>query len=1172
MRWGMGAVAVIALSGYCNAATQQNQDRSSASFIEADIADRAKRFYESRRAAAHSRMPDTLYASTPSLPVSPHASNPDAGARKGLSPERYHSVVPLFRKRSDADEDETAEDVFREHVSPVVQAKCINCHVEGGVSAATRLVFVRSSNGNHEALNRQQFEDLLAELDDGGNVVLNKIRGVGHGGGIQTPAGGQEFSRFERFLALLAGGEENVQVALTPATLFEGVGFMRSRQTLRRAALIFSGRVPTPQEYAEIPEIGLPASIRNLMTGPGFHEFLIRASNDRLLTDREGGVLDAGSHGPLIEYINKTSTYCEDAALGGDGSEWHEWDEAVQYAAVRAPLELIAHVTRNDLPYTDIMTADYIMANPQAAEAYGATTEFNDSTDVHEFKPSRFASYHLVDDSRMVREALADSDCQGYVDDPGNLPLDYPHAGILNSPVFMQRYPTTATNRNRARSRWTYYYFLGLDVEKSASRTTDPAALADTNNPTLNNPACTVCHTVLDPVAGSYQNYDEGGRYRTAWGGMDSLDGFYKDNPPGGDDFLIEARSREERETVSTEGYLRSGDNTVGIKYVNDYSWSHIGLDWLTVRNERGGLVNRYKLGNLKDAHCGGPEDGYFQLNPGCVLGVPVTVPSDGTYAVEVEAWNWDDDRRYPGRLRIWAPGYIYREGDTWYRGMRSPGFRTELAPSPDNSVQWLAEQIIADQRFAEATVKFWWPAVNGSEVATPPAEAADADFEGMLLAANAQAAEVTRLARGFRRGMRGGDPFNLKDLLVELVFSKWFRAQSMPDDDPVRTVALLDAGAKRLLTPEELARKTLALTGVQWGRYWRQPWHRLGEQRHALTSEYGTLYGGIDSDGITTRARDMTAVMAGVAKSHAVEVSCPVVLKEFYLLPDRKRRLFGGIDHWVTPVLEFGEVFGIAASTAADAETLAVERSLSTGSKILRLTFENDFYSDLQQADRNVRLDRVILSNVDDASVVTSYEFEDHAGNECGVAEGDHYLLWGGGNDCALQVPLKVPSAGTYAVEVVAWADQAGDELPRLRVRMESNNRSSIGARRIKRKLAELHDKLLGVRVGIGSTDVSKAYELFLEVWNRKSVLEDDWFLSETDCDWQHDQYYLEELLDGFRVRYKHEHGGWHYDWNGERTDEFWEDKDLSDPEGVARTWTVVLMALLMDQRYLHL
>ena len=40
-----------------------------------------------------------------------------------------------------------------------------------------------------------------------------------------------------------------------------------------------------------------------------------------------------------------------------------------------------------------------------------------------------------------------------------------------------------------------------------------------------------------------------------------------------------------------------------------------------------------------------------------------------------------------------------------------------------------------------------------------------------------------------------------------------------------------------------------------------------------------------------------MTSVMAGVAKRHAVRTSCPVVLRELFLLPDEDRRLFDGID-----------------------------------------------------------------------------------------------------------------------------------------------------------------------------------------------------------------------------------------------------------------------------------
>ena len=252
------------------------------------------------------------------------------------------------------------------------------------------------------------------------------------------------------------------------------------------------------------------------------------------------------------------------------------------------------------------------------------------------------------------------------------------------------------------------------------------------------------------------------------------------------------------------------------------------------------------------------------------------------------------------GFARLSVSANEYQVGDTWFRDMRTPGFKGELAPNSDNSVQWLARQIVADPRFAEATVKFWWPALMGSEVTRPPEEEEDAGFEGQLLAATAQAAEVTRLADGFRRGFHGGSAYNLKDLLVEIALSKWFRADGVTDADPIRHIALRGAGARRLLTPEELARKTASITGVQWGRSaetLRIGWQYENRFRSALTSEYRLLYGGIDSDGVTERGRDLTSVMAGVAKRHAVAVSCPVVMREFYLVPEADRQVFDGID-----------------------------------------------------------------------------------------------------------------------------------------------------------------------------------------------------------------------------------------------------------------------------------
>ena len=813
--------------------------------------------------------------------------------------------------------------MFHDYISePIIQAKCVNCHVQGGVSGHTRLVFVQASDTvDHETRNLQAIQDLLDDLadDDGVSYVLNKIQGVAHGGGAQVPVGSAHFVNMERFLGLL--GEPIMRARLTPETLFDTVVLASDRKTLRRASLIFAGRIPTDEEYAAVEggdEWALRATIRGLMEGPQFHEFLLRASNDRLLTDRpDPMIIDPTADTGFVDFSNEAYRRAKAAHETGKMREDYDWGNRVQFGFRRAPLELIAHVVQNDLPYTEILTADYVMANPEAAAAYGASTRFSDSADPHEFRPSRIEKHYRKGEG--FEKGFDPLLMSTYVLNPGSLRTDYPHAGILNTNVFLKRYPSTATNRNRARARWTYYHFLGFDVEKSASRTTDPVALADTNNPTLRNPACTVCHSVLDPVAGAFQNYSDDGYYKHNWGGLDSLDDLYKEGKAAAK--AVQAESWENRETLVWPLTLLAGTETLRVLYTNPFhdedsgEGGRVHLDRLTVADARGDEIANYEFEDLEPpaghfGACGAVEDDnpatgdrdHLYLWWGgleCGLFIDVEVPADGSYEVEVVAWSNGYYEQYgnDGFARLSVSSNEYQVGDTWYRGMRAPGFNGKLAPKSDNSVQWLARQIVADPRFAEATVKFWWPALMGSEVTRPPEDAGDADFEGQLLAANAQGAEVTRLADGFRRGFHGGLAYNLKDLLAEIVLSKWFRADGVTDEDPIRLAALHGAGARRLLVPEELARKTAAIMGVQWGRsvYIGQEYEN--QFPSSLTDEYRLLYGGIDSDGVTERGRDLTSVMAGVAKRHAAAVSCLVVMREFYLVPDAQRRLFAGID-----------------------------------------------------------------------------------------------------------------------------------------------------------------------------------------------------------------------------------------------------------------------------------
>ena len=189
-------------------------------------------------------------------------------------------------------------------------------------------------------------------------------------------------------------------------------------------------------------------------------------------------------------------------------------------------------------------------------------------------------------------------------------------------------------------------------------------------------------------------------------------------------------------------------------------------------------------------------------------------------------------------------------------------------------------------------------------------------------------------------------------------------------------------------------------------------------------------------------------------------------------------------------------------------------------------------------------------------------------AGNCC-TENGDNFALWGQGT---LAVPIELPAEGSYTIEVVAWADQAGDELARLTIAVESDVEGTRGENAIRSKLVELYDKLLGTQVTPRSPRIEPAYQLFVEELERAREDEDTWF-NPWDCSWAWDQSFFEGLLDGAVVEYEDENTGWrwnNYDWD--RLNEFVNARDWSDFHHTARAWTVVLAYLLMDYRYLYL
>jgi hypothetical protein len=323
--------------------------------------------------------------------------------------------------------------------------------------------------------------------------------------------------------------------------------------------------------------------------------------------------------------------------------------------------------------------------------------------------------------------------------------------------MWLNRFPSTPTNRNRHRARMVYKFFLGTDVLRLGERPIDPTSIK-TVNPTMNNPNCTVCHTVIDPVAGALQNFQA---------------------------------------------------NDIG-----DYQ-------------------------PLIDTDLG-----------------------------------------------------------TWYPDMRLPGFGETQMPEGQEatSEQWLAQQLVADERFSRAAVNIVWKGVMGSEPLTEPFDAAQPGYAEALKAFEVQ----DRLLKGIAKKFADSN-YNLKVVFKEIIKTDYFRAKNVVGEiEESRALEIEKLGTAHFLTPEQLNRKIEAVTGY--------PWRGQPDQQDLLLDGnwYRIFYGGIDSDSIVTRISEPNGIMSNIALRMANEMSCVSTARDFAKDPS-DRLLFPYVETSFVPQDENG-------------------------------------------------------------------------------------------------------------------------------------------------------------------------------------------------------------------------------------------------------------------------
>lgn len=372
----------------------------------------------------------------------------------------------------------TTQDAFAHDVwAGFMSTSCLQCHSPDGVAVVqenARFVLQPAAYPDFLTANLNSVRQMAKTDFEGKSLLLIKPLGEhGHGGGKVLDAKSDEYAALERLVETLRAGTEETCGGETKAKMPDHVQLLSPAQTLRRTMLHFAGRLPTPEETAKVEGGGLAALdgvFEQAMKEPLFLERLDELFNDVLLTDKFRRNRDA------LDLLN-TTEYPAAKRIRDGWSELSSTERARYNDAIaREPLRLVRHVVENDLPFTEILTADYTLVDDALAEVYG-----------------------LDDGATGVRKAKIATATGTAI----------PHAGVLTTPAFLNRYPTTPTNRSRGRASLLLRTFLATDLLKIADRPIDISQITAKDNPTLNHESCIVCHRVMDPIAGAFRGWDE---------------------------------------------------------------------------------------------------------------------------------------------------------------------------------------------------------------------------------------------------------------------------------------------------------------------------------------------------------------------------------------------------------------------------------------------------------------------------------------------------------------------------------------------------------------------------------------------------------------------------------------------------------------------------------------
>ncbi len=407
----------------------------------------------------------------------------------------------------------------------VGERTCLQCHKSGGDAEESKFLLrdlQRSQDQtgdmkrNFEAFSSMAKQEVEVHQS---RLLLKVVGKLNHGGKEQLKPDSIEYRLLADFVARVnkpANTKPDFTLDKNATPFFKDIKMLDDRQLLRRVTLSLAGRLPSESESDTIAREGvkaLPKIMDTVLKEDAFYNRLREGFNDIFLTV---GYDDVPENALSYEHFSTTRGWTQKFDLSHIKDEkdrrqaGYKLANDYRKAMLGEPMKLIEFIVRNDRPFSEIVTADYIMVTPFTSRGYGIYEElkskFKDPDDPFEYIPVRLKA--LVGRNRIEDQDSA----TGF----------YPHAGLLSNFQYLKRYPTTETNRNRQRARVYYQHFLGIDVLELAARVSDAAAVsAKYQIPTMQASECVVCHKTLDPIAGLFQDYwkFEGvyGRRKEGW-------------------------------------------------------------------------------------------------------------------------------------------------------------------------------------------------------------------------------------------------------------------------------------------------------------------------------------------------------------------------------------------------------------------------------------------------------------------------------------------------------------------------------------------------------------------------------------------------------------------------------------------------------------------------------